>query len=89
MQYQKEVRKLVRDPKMENLRELIIRVTSIVTEKNVGNLFLQNIPDGIKKSLNEIRRVMREHNIPAPEDNRDLYEKIIQPAFLEMIQAGK
>lgn len=89
MYYEEIVRRIARDPGMQNLQELVIKLVKIVIEKNIGNLFSQNITGGIKKSLEEIRKIMREHNIPVPEENHDLYEKIVRPAYLEMIRRGR
>jgi|GEM_PF-2909739 len=89
MDYQEAIRKLVMDPKMESVRELIIGVAGTITRKNIEMLLSkQSIPNGIRKSLKNIRDAMRIHLIPTIDDDKDFYEKIVRPAYLELIRMG-
>jgi hypothetical protein len=74
---------------MEEARELIIEVASVITRKNINNLLSEkNVPDGIQRSLERIRQLMQKHAIPTVKNDKDFYEKIIQPAYLELIRIG-
>lgn len=74
---------------MESARELIIEVAGTIAKKNIDQLLAEKtIPDGVKESLERIRKIMKMHSIPAPKGDKDFYEKIIRPAYLELIRLG-
>lgn len=89
MEHQETIRRLIRDPKLEEARELIIEVAGIITRKNINELLSgENVPDGIRKSLTRIREIMQKYAIPSIRDDKNFYEKIIQPAYLKLIRMG-
>jgi hypothetical protein len=89
MNYQRIIQTLVRDPKMEEARGLIIEVAGIITRKNIDKLLSgKSVPDGIRKSLERIRQLMQKNALPVIKDDRDFYGKIIQPTYLDLIRMG-
>jgi hypothetical protein len=89
MEHSETIRTLIRDPKMEEARELIIEVAGIITRKNIDKLLSRkSIPDGVRKSLERIRKLMQKHAIPTVKDDKNFYKEIIQPAYMELIRMG-
>jgi len=89
MEHQKVIGILAKDSRMSDVREIIIDVAGIITRQNIEILLSgRKIPDGIRDHLNRIRELMKVREFPTLDDDTEFYNKIIQPAYLEIIRIG-
>ena len=89
MNNQEIIQKLARDPKLSEIREIILKLVSIITRQNIEKLISdRQASDGAKQQINRIRNLMKARGIPTLHSDRDFYDKIIQPAYMKMIQTG-
>jgi hypothetical protein len=89
MNYQRIIQTLARDPKLSKIREIILELVGIITHQNIEKLISgKQASDGAKQHLDRIRELMKAQGIPTILNNRDFYNKIIQPAYMKMIQTG-
>lgn len=89
MNNQEIIQKLARDPKLSEIREIILKLVSIITRQNIEKMISgKQASDGVKQQLNRIRNLMKAQGIPTLRSDRAFYNKIIQPAYLELIRMG-
>lgn len=83
------IQKLVKDPKFSEIREAILDLVRTITHRNIESLISgKQTSNGAKQQLSRIRKLMKAQGIPIMRSNRDFYNKIIQPAYMKMIQSG-